>query len=453
MAEKTFEQINQHLIFRLSKDQTFIGKEFSYFKLFQHGIVYDFLNTKGKILKTYFHLPLFVQRMLWRRGTKNSLNDNIRFKENVWLEPGRVFTDESGKFHSMYGEKLLLTLGDKCTSISLNKNPELYSDYSIDQFGFPSEPLDYIENSILEDLNFVAKNFKKGKHYTAQEKEYILSSMHVFFHAFRKYYSLLKKQNIKNLFFIAHYHNEGVVAACKKLGIKCIELQHGLINKKDLYYVYSNVFTEALQNALMPDKILLYGPYWKNVLDQGNEWNQEAKVVAGNYLAHEFKPPNLANKENLILVASQKGMDDKFIPYIQSLKSTLKGHPDWKIIVKLHPLEKKIDRYQVLRDAQCEIAPLHSSIFYFLERCKIQLSIYSTTFFDAAGYDVVNFSWVTNGIGSDYAASLAEDGVVISVKPSDDIVSIYNSLDQSNSPFLKVDSIYSKFDAQQFMQP
>jgi hypothetical protein len=453
MAEKTFEQINQHLIFRLGKDHTFIGKEFSYFKLFQHGIVYDFLHTKGKILKTYFHFPLFVQRILWRRGAQNSLVEKARFKENIWLEPGRVFTDESGNFHSMYGEKLRRTLGDTCTSISLNKNPELSTDFSIDQFGFPNEPLDAIEFSILEDLNLVAKSVKKGKYYSSREQAYILSSMHVFFHTFRKYYSILKNQGVKKLFFIAHYHNEGIVAACKKLGIECIELQHGLINKKDLYYVYSNVFKVALQNALMPDKILLYGPYWKSVLDQGVEWNQGAKIIAGNYLAHDFKLPSLANKENLILVASQKGLDDKFIPYIQSLKNSLKNHTDWKIIVKLHPLEKKQDRYQVLRDSQCDLAPIHSSIFHYLERCKIQISIYSTTFFDAAGYDVVNFSWVTSGIGSDYAASLAEDGVVKSVKPGDDIVSIYNNLKHSESSFLQVDSVYSGFDSQQFMQP
>jgi len=453
MAEKTFEQINQHLIFRLGKDNTFIGKEFSYFKLFQHGVVYDYLNTKGKILKTYFHLPILIQRILWRKGIKSSITDNISFKENVWLEPGRMYTDENGNYHSMYGAKLLQTLNENCSTLSLNKNPELQSDYSIDQFGFPSAPLDDIEISVLSDLNRVVKSMKNGGFYSKQEQAYILSALHIFFHSFRKYYSILKDKSVKRLFFVAHYHNEGIIAACKKLKIECIELQHGLINKKDLYYVYDAVFKNALRNALMPDKIMLYGPYWKSVLDYGFEWVDGTKVIGGNYLAHEFKSPNLSKKENLILVASQKGMDDKFIPYIQSLKTTLKGHPDWKIIVKLHPLEKKIDRYQVLRDSQCEIAPLHSSIFHFLERCKIQLSIYSTTFFDAAGYNVVNFSWVTNGIGSDYASSLSEDGIVIPVRPGDDIVSIYQGLAVSQSEFLSVEKIYSKYDPQTFMQP
>ncbi len=453
MAEKTFEQINQHLFFRLGKDRIFIGKEFSYFKLFQHGIVYDFLHTKGKILKTYFRYPLWVQNIFWRKGVKASIPQNFKLKENVWLEPGRTYRDSENNFHSMYGKKLLFSMKNSCTCISLNNNPELNADFSIDQFGTPTAPLDNIELDVLKDINLVAGRLRRSVHYSKQEQAYILSSLHVFYHTFRKFYSILKNHNVKRLFLIAHYHNEGIIAACKKLNIECIELQHGLINKKDLYYVYHDVFADVFENGLMPDKIFLYGPYWERVLKNGSEWKEGMVQVAGNYLAHDFAVADKTKKENLILVAAQKGMEDKYIPYIESLRNTLKKHPEWKAIVKLHPLEKNAAKYDSICDHSIEIAPLKSSIFEYLERCKIQISIYSTTFFDSAGYDVVNFCWATKGYGSDYARSLVEENLVIPIMPGEDVIEKFNGLATPSEHYLNVNDFYAVYNPKVWEQP
>ena len=65
---------------------------------------------------------------------------------------------------------------------------------------------------------------------------------------------------------------EALIAALRDLGIKSVEIQHGLISASDYYYVYSEKLKPGLEKALFPDTIGLYGQYWKNILLRGAEW-------------------------------------------------------------------------------------------------------------------------------------------------------------------------------------
>jgi hypothetical protein len=66
-----------------------------------------------------------------------------------------------------------------------------------------------------------------------------------------------------------------------------------------------------------------------------------------------------------------------------------------------------------------------------LKRAKIQVSIYSTTFFDALGMGVKNFSLNEIGFSGNYASEMVAFGVADSLKKSEDVISKFeNSPDQ-----------------------
>jgi hypothetical protein len=69
------------------------------------------------------------------------------------------------------------------------------------------------------------------------------------------------------------------------LGIKTVELQHGLISKHDLYYVYPGKYREALSKGIFPNEIWLFGNFWKEVLQRGAESEFMKPVVIGNFTA------------------------------------------------------------------------------------------------------------------------------------------------------------------------
>ena len=117
--------------------------------------------------------------------------------------------------------------------------------------------------------------------------------------------------------------------------------------------------------------------------------------------------------------------------------------------MKLHPFEKEIEKYNDLASDKLEIAPLQSSISDYLEISKIQVSIYSTTFFDAIGKNVVNFAWTGNFLGGDYAEALIEDGIAKNAN-NQDIIFIFNKISQENQLVLERPHFYTTFSSESF---
>jgi hypothetical protein len=185
------------------------------------------------------------------------------------------------------------------------------------------------------------------------------------------------------------------------------------------------------------------------VLSKGCEWKESQLIIAGEYMTSKPREVKPIEKENVILIASQKTLHDLFIPKIEQIAKSLSKHPNWRIILKLHPLEKEIEKYNRLTSQNLEIAPLSSNISDYLEIAKIQLSIYSTTFFDAIGFDVVNYAWDGPFIGGDYAESLIEDGIARSAN-IEDIILNFNDINPSETSFLSRAHFYSPFSSESF---
>jgi hypothetical protein len=258
------------------------------------------------------------------------------------------------------------------------------------------------------------------------------SAFFVFFESFRRWHALLSIANPKTLVGITHYHNEGCLAAAKLLGIKTIELQHGLISKHDLYYVYPKQYREAVAKGMFPNEIWLFGNFWKRVLANGAEAEFMNPVVIGNFISDTSTVSNDNVKENRVLLCAQKNLSEPYIEWIRTMRDfILPNHPSWKLIVKMHPLESETKKYQNEASDFVEILPVSSSLNEELKRAKIQVSIYSTTFFDALGMGVKNFSLNEIGFSGNYASEMVAFGVADSLKKSEDVISKFeNSPDQ-----------------------
>jgi CDP-glycerol glycerophosphotransferase (TagB/SpsB family) len=85
-------------------------------------------------------------------------------------------------------------------------------------------------------------------------------------------------------------------------------------------------------------------------------------------------------------------MHEEYVAYAQRLKLLMTKHPDWKWVIKMHPLEKNKDQYIELVKDGFEIIDREKSLTALLKESSIQISIYSTTFFDALGFSIENYS-------------------------------------------------------------
>ena len=92
-----------------------------------------------------------------------------------------------------------------------------------------------------------------------------------------------------------------------------------------------------------------------------------------------------------------------------------------------------------------EIIDHQRSLDALLRECSIQISVYSTTFFDALGFDVTNFSIQQFGMYSDYAAQMVEEGVAFPLLVSEDPIEKALNLQVKTPPLVRND-VYSQFD-------
>jgi hypothetical protein len=114
------------------------------------------------------------------------------------------------------------------------------------------------------------------------------------------------------------------------------------------------------------------------------------------------------------------------------------------LIVKLHPLESNIEAYQREGNDCVEILPIASSLNEELKRAKIQVSIYSTTFFDALGMQVRNYSLNDIGYSADYASEMVDFGVAEALDKSENVISKFErSSDRLDN--LKREHVYAAF--------
>jgi hypothetical protein len=446
-----FSIVNQYTKERLLHHSRYSTNKYSFLKIFQHGLSYALNKNDQKLIKNYLGLPMWIQLgILYMKSLRSkTASAKIQFKETILLDPVRLVNDEKGNWHSIYFDKIVNELGrNNVTWISLRKVKDIQCDCNLEDFARSHPYPDAIEKDLLHHICLALKQAKATSQFSGYEIKHISSALHIFYEEFRFYYNAFKGKNIKTAFFICHYHNEGLIAALRFLGVKSIEVQHGLIASNDLYYVYHEQFAARTHKGFFPDQIMVYGPYWKRLLETGCEFRARNIHVAGDYL---FRSSNIEygnmRKENVILVCAQKNMHIDYVRYAHILSKHIEYHKDWRGIIKMHPLEKEKEAYYELRKLGFEIVDHEKSLDDLLRLSKIQISIYSTTFYDALGFDVVNFSLQDYGSMSDYASDMISEGVATSLTIMEDPIVKYLAIKASGQELLPREDVYATFDS------
>jgi hypothetical protein len=446
-----FSIINEYLKQKLLHPSRYSSSSYSFLKIFQHGLYFHFTKQHHKVIFNYLRFPIRFQVFIyWLKSKRRDSSKRAKhiLKEFVILDPGRVVPGHDNQWHSIYFDKIARIIGEeKLTIINQREGTRNNADYILRGLVGVLPSIDEKEKSLLKEINQSLQLANNSKQFSKAELRQIRSALHIFFEEFRVYYNLLKDQPTKKLLFICHYHNEGLIAAARILGIESIELQHGLIASNDLYYVYHEQFASVIGKSFFPEKIVVYGPYWKRILENGCEFHSHQIFVAGDYLYRsERTDSNSTEKENLLLVCAQKNMHDDYTSYVRELMVHMSAHSDWKVIVKLHPLEKNKEAYYVLQELGVEIRDIETPLDVLMAKAKIQISIYSTTFYDALGFGVCNFSLQNYGSMSDYAADMIAESVAHPIFIHENPVEKFLSLNNMMNPLASREEVYSLFD-------
>ena len=415
---------------RFPDGKLFEGKNFNYIKLVQHGLSYAMTGADDKLLKN----NPFGSWWLFKLKSRIHARRNKRLNFLPQKSEGILFLEGRRKLKLPTGEEIspithLLRETILSTEYSWWDTTgafEKEADFSVKEMSNWFPATNEIQKEIYFELKEVLRRIRVANVLSKIEFRYVESAFYVFFKSFRRWYEVLSIAKPKTLVGITHYHNEGCLAAAKMLGIRTVELQHGLISRHDLYYVYPEMYRGALAKGMFPNEIWLFGKFWKDVLQRGAESEFMIPVVVGDFKTDSTVNPEKINKENRVLLCAQKNLSAPYIQWIRFMRDhVLPNYPDWKLIVKLHPLESEEKKYLNEGSDCVEVLPISASLNEELVRAKIQVSIYSTTFFDALGMNVKNYSLNEIEYSSDYAAEMVELGVAESLKNLEDVIAKY----------------------------
>lgn len=448
MKRRTFEELHAAFERMLADSSLASGEVHHYYKLFQHASSYYALGDERKLIQDTIARPKWQSSLRYALRALLRKTSKAKLSSTVVIDDHRSIQSSEG-LRSYYFERILSTLPSNEYSVIADRSDAsalkpILGPNDLPLFG--NRLLDRPARRVLNDLHAVLRRARMEYDKDPGFFDYLASAFTVFFEDFHRFHQLLKGQSVRRLLLTTHYHREGLIAAAKTLGIEVIEFQHGLIARQDLYYVYPKAVASFAERALFPDRLYVFGSYWRDLVLEGGEFRPEQVHVLGDYSLQSIGRQRYLDsaKENAILIGAQKNMPETYVAYTESLLRTLEArHPNWKVWVKLHPLEKVPEAYARLeKHPQCEVFGKGSELMPLLCKAKIQISVYSTTFYDALGLGVLNFS--LQGCGSeDYARAMVREGVAFALEASDDPIERANDCDISG--LLKVTEVYPPF--------
>lgn len=219
----------------------------------------------------------------------------------------------------------------------------------------------------IEDINI----YEKAVH-----------TIKTFKHQYNYNIKLFKKRKPACIYVVVSYNNMSVVAAAKDLGIKVLEIQHGVISD---YHIAYNFGEPEKPVRYFPDKLLTFGAYWANT--KGFPKQAEIEIYGFPYLNQQLKKyEGISFYNKRVLVLSQGTIGRRLSSLILKVA---KENPDYHFEYKLHPGEydrwknEYRDLVEASKLANVEVIDHNrKSLYKLFAEAEFQIGVYSTAIFE-----------------------------------------------------------------------
>lgn len=449
---ESFSEKKQTFNNYLHHPQIFNCANFNIVKLFQYAL----FREEGFNARPFWKMPtflisiiFFIKRLRIRAPKKITPNNHI---EIIIYEPNEIVTNKNNQVISRYLENILRLLDrNKIIILNVKWNYETtqsdnhtivfkeYYDY------FSVSPLTKDDTELLKALKQTYKKILENVHISEKKKKIFEDIIQIFWQKYRVTREIIKHYPaLKIALMQAHYQNEGIYLALRKQGIKIIELQHGLISEKDMFYVYSPEINPIKEKCLFGDEMWVYGEYWKNILLKGNEYTNEQIKILGYYLYEEntvnetfrtFQEDIQKKYQNILFFTAQKNLEHHLAEYINQLCTELSKNSvqDTILLIKPHPRATQ-DIQQFIHPTSVPIQTVDYPLNWLFQLCTHHISIYSTTLYDAIRYKV-KYNYALNiPLFADYVNDIVQTGIASKLEPHENPLHKKTSITTINHP-------------------
>ena len=438
--------------------------EFNALKIVLDALRVDYVRkgaVKSPIMDSLWKLKLIDVA----KETRSKLKKEVRYsaqelaafsqKKYVIADDGRFALDSKGEPHSYYFSVLMQQLKEENCVHVIEKVRHKKSVFDIDYnkliTTFLHQPLNKSETALIKDINVTFERIQKSGLFTEKDLQNIAFAFQNFFNKYKVWSRFLAYLNSSQFFCIVHYHNEGRTLAFRRKGIKVTELQHGLIAKTDVFYVFPKAVKTIVDKALFADEIWVYGAYWKNVLEHGVEYINKIEIVGyylfddfSGYESQEAELDALKKDKKAILITTQTTLHEPFVAYVKWLANDIATRNlNYCIFVKNHPLEKP-EHYQELAQIK-DVFIVNYALPILFKKVDLHVSIYSTTLYDGIRVGIPGFALHCEPY-KDYIEEIVASGVAIHLQANQNPIDLQEQLKKASPEYY-----YSKFELEKVM--
>jgi hypothetical protein len=130
-------------------------------------------------------------------------------------------------------------------------------------------------------------------------------------------------------------------AAAKERGIRCVELQHGIFTRNHPHALGATAAAHR-ERLIVPDALLLFGPYWEDELRAGGFYRDELRVTGSPRIDRFRAWRDVRRREDRVcrvLVTSQGVATEELARFLaQTMSVARTGGLDCRLDLKLHPI-------------------------------------------------------------------------------------------------------------------
>lgn len=192
--------------------------------------------------------------------------------------------------------------------------------------------------------------------------------------AFKELFSQL---GTKKVFIVNAYSHPALVVGAKQAGAKAIEIQHGFVSDYHPAYSYPKV---RIQSA--PDRILVWGDYWKKAASFPKGLKPVVTGPAQNYLNQRALFTGVEETKS-ILFSSQGALGSKLI---REAIIWAKALPEYQLVYRLHPNEDLADYQGHELPKNLTLSHKKPSFLELLQLNSLLVGGFSTTIYEALGF-------------------------------------------------------------------
>jgi hypothetical protein len=216
-----------------------------------------------------------------------------------------------------------------------------------------------------------------------------------YFSAMKRVYAALLRRVRPKFVLVADPGEHSLVAAAKENGSVVLELQHGINDRSHASYSWTAYAVPYRQIMPVPDRLLLYGEYWRRELDRYSFWGDSLRVVGSPRMDGYRDVKVIRPADKCTALFTTQGLDVRRVTeFLRAFLQNLRGRLSLELVIKLHPIfdtDKSIylDALSSFRD-QVEVlaGDEGASTFELLGRANLHMSIASASHYDAIGLGV-----------------------------------------------------------------